>query len=116
MIPDPVWAAPALAAVQFADVAFSWRPMRFVQLCLEDVRFPRRYWWVFPPIKFAAGLGLLIGLWVRFVGAITAGALVVYFVLAVASHLRVRDIGRNLASATWLLGASTFVLLSFLRA
>jgi hypothetical protein len=116
VIPDPVWAAPALAAFQFADAAFSWRPLWFVQRCLEDVRFPRSYWWVFTPVKAAAGAGLVVGLWVPYIGAVTAGALVLYFLLAVGSHLRVRDIGRNLLSATWLLFASAFVLTTFVAA
>lgn len=114
MIPDPVWAAPAMAAFQFADAAFSRRPLWFVTRCLEDVRFPRRYWGVFTPIKATAGLGLLVGLRVPHIGAVTAAALVVYFVLAVGSHLRVGDIGRNLASATFLLAASVFVLTTFI--
>jgi hypothetical protein len=114
MIPDPVWAAPALAAFELADAAFSRKPLWFVVDCLEDVRFPRRYWGVFTPIKAAAGVGLLAGLWIPYLGAATAAALVVYFVLAVGSHLRVGDIGRNLLSATFLLGASLFVLTTFL--
>lgn len=113
MVPDPVWAAPALAAFQFADAAFSQRPLWFVERCLEDVRFPRRYWRIFPPIKAAAGLGLLAGLWIPYVGAVTAAALVTYFMLAVGSHLRVGDIGVNLGSAALLLGASIFVLTTF---
>src|SRR5688500_971588 len=102
-----------MAAFQFADAAFSRRPLWFVQRCLEGVKFPRRYWWVFTPIKAAAGVGLLAGLWIPVIGAVTAGALVVYFILAVGSHLRVSDIGRNLASATGLLAASAFVLTTF---
>ena len=113
MIPDPVWAAPVLAAFQFADAAFSRRPLWFVRQCLEDVRFPRRYWGIFTPIKAAAGAGLLAGLWLPYLGAVTAAAMVVYFVLAVGSHLRVGDIGRNLGSATFLLGASAFVFTTF---
>jgi hypothetical protein len=114
LIPDPMWAAPALAAFQFADAAFSRRPLWFVQQCLEDVRFPRTYWWVFTPIKAVAGAGLVAGLWIPYLGAITAASLVAYFVLAIGSHLRVGDIGRNLASATLLLAASAFVLTTFL--
>lgn len=115
MIPDPWWAAAALAVFQFADAGFSLRPLWFVERCLTDVRFPRPYWWIFTPIKAAAGLGLLLGLWVPAIGAVTAGALVIYFVLAVASHLRVRDIGINLLSATTLLASSILVLTTFLR-
>jgi hypothetical protein len=114
LIPNPAWAPAALAAFQFADAAFSRRPLWFVQQCLEDVRFPRPHWWIFTPIKAAAGLGLVVGLWVPYIGAITAGALVLYFVLAVGSHLRVADIGRNLLSATGMLLASGFVLATFI--
>jgi hypothetical protein len=102
-----------LAAFQFADAAFSVKPLWFVERCLDDVRFPRRHWRVFTPIKAAAGVGLLAGLWIPHVGAVTAACLVVYFVLAVAAHVRVRDVGRNLASATLLLIASVYVFVTF---
>jgi hypothetical protein len=108
-----VWAAPALALAQLADAAFCVRPLAFVARCLERVRFPRRHWRLLPPIKAASGVGLVIGLWVPGLGAVTAGALVVYFVLAVASHVRVRDVGLNLAAAASYLAASAFVLATF---
>jgi hypothetical protein len=113
MVPDPVWPAAALAAFQFADAAFSRRPLWFVEECLDGVRFPRRYWSIFTPIKAAAGAGLLLGLWIPYVGTITAAALVSYFVLAVGSHVRVADMGRYLLSATAMLAASTVVLATF---
>jgi hypothetical protein len=114
VIPDPVWVAPALAAFQFADAAFCVKPLGFVARCLDDVGFPRRYWHVFTPIKAAGGVGLLAGLWVPHLGAVTAACLVVYFVLAVTAHLRAGDIGRNAASAALLLLASALAFTTFI--
>ena len=37
------------------------RPARFVADCLRDVRFPRRYWRLLPPVKLAAAAGLILG-------------------------------------------------------
>jgi hypothetical protein len=47
-------------------------------------------------------------------GTLTAGGLVLYFSLAAGAHLRVRDIGRNLLSATALLGFSAYVVTTFI--
>ena len=58
---------------------------------------PDPWWPVMPWVKVAATAGLVAGLWVPYVGALTSAALVVYFVLAVSAHIRARDIGRNLA-------------------
>ena len=62
----------------------------------DDVRFPREWWWIFTPIKFAAAAGLIAGIWVPYLGAVTCAALVVYFVVAIGMHLAARDLGRNL--------------------
>ena len=49
-----------------------------------------------PPIKFAAAAGLLVGIRVPYLGALTCLALVLYFVGAISMHLVAKDIGRNL--------------------
>jgi uncharacterized membrane protein YkgB len=72
------------------------RPVAFVAQCLTNVRFPRRYWVVLSPVKFAAALGLLAGIWVPFLGLLTAVALVGYFVVALSMHIAARDLGRDL--------------------
>ncbi|MDP9417729.1 MAG: DoxX family protein [Actinomycetota bacterium] len=78
--------------------------------CLEDVRFPRRWWRVLPVVKVAAAGGLLAGLRVPYLGAVTCGALVAYFLVAIAMHVRARDLGRNLfVNATGMLGISAGV-------
>ncbi|WP_258723602.1 DoxX family protein [Cellulomonas sp. NS3] len=94
--PDPVWPVLVLALVQLVDAAACVRPVPFVARCLDDVGFPRRWWWVLPPLKLAAVGGLVLGLVVPYLGALTCGALVAYFVVAVGMHVRARDLGRNL--------------------
>ena len=114
MIPEPVWAAPMLALIQLADAVFCAIPLGFVTKCLDDVRLPRRYWPLLPWLKMAAAAGLLAGLWIEYVGALTALGLVLYFTLAVGAHIRVCDFGRNIINATLLLLLSAFVLVTFL--
>jgi hypothetical protein len=96
ILPDPVWPVIVLAVIQLADGFLCLRPARFIAQCFDDVHWPRRYWRLMPPIKFAAAAGLVVGIWVPFLGAITCAALVLYFLVAIAMHLRARDIGRNL--------------------
>lgn len=70
-----------------------------------------------PWVKVAATVGLVVGLWVPYVGALTSAALVVYFVCAVSAHIRARDIGPNLflnATLSLVLCVAVFVL-CFLR-
>lgn len=94
--PDPAWPVLVLALVQLVDAAVCLRPVPSVARCLDDVGFPRRWWWVLAPLKLAAANGLLLGLVVPYLGALTCGALVAYFVVAVGMHVRARDLGRNL--------------------
>lgn len=116
ILPDPVWPVVVLAAISALDAAISWRPVRFVAECWDDVRFPRRLWWMLPPIKAAAALGLVAGIWIPWLGLVTSACLVAYFVVAIAMHLRARDLGRNLfVNATGMLVICVAVLLwSFL--
>lgn len=96
-LPDPRWPVALLALVQLVDAVMCLKPVGFIARCFTDVGLPRALWPVMPWVKVAATVGLLAGLWVPYVGALTAAALVVYFVLAVAAHIRARDIGRTLA-------------------
>lgn len=107
----PWWPLAGLALIQLVDAAMCLRPAPFIAGCLEDVRFPRRYWQVLSPLKVAAAVGLIIGIWVPALAMVTTAALVVYFVIAVAMHIRARDFGRNLfANATGMLLICTAVL------
>jgi hypothetical protein len=95
-LPSPAWPLLVLAAIQFADGLLCIRPARFVADCLRDVRFPRRYWWLLPPVKLTAATGLILGTWVPYLGLLTCAALIAYFIVAISMHLRARDLGRNL--------------------
>ena len=93
---DPTWPLIVLAAIQMVDAAACIKPITPVAQCFDDVNFPRRYWWVFTPIKLAAAVGLLAGVWVPEIGLAACLGLVLYFLLAIGAHLRARDFGRNL--------------------
>jgi hypothetical protein len=95
-LPDPVWPVIVLAAIQLGDAALCVKPVAFVAQCFEDVHFPRRAWWIVPPIKTAAAIGLIAGIWIPYLGLVTSMALVAYFVVAITMHVRARDFGRNL--------------------
>lgn len=105
------WPLVILAAIQACDAVLCWRPVRFVEKCLDDVHFPRRYWKVLTPLKLAAAAGLVAGIWVPPLAVLTAMALVAYFLVAIGMHLRARDFGRNLfLNATAMLAICVAVL------
>ncbi|PWC08623.1 DoxX family protein [Mycetocola zhujimingii] len=95
-LPAPVWPVLVLAAIQVADGILCIKPVGFIAACFTDVRFPRRYWRLMTPVKFAAALGLVAGIWIPYLGAITCAALVLYFLVAISMHIAARDFGRNL--------------------
>ncbi|MCT7659164.1 DoxX family protein [Mycobacterium deserti] len=95
-LPDPQWPVIVLAVIQFGDALMCLKPLRFIEECFTAVNWPRRFWWMMAPIKFAAALGLIAGLWIPYLGALTCAALVAYFVCAIAAHILARDFGRNL--------------------
>lgn len=96
MLPEPVWPVVVLAVISLVDGLLCLRPVGFIARCLDNVRFPRRYWRLLGPLKFAAALGLLAGIWIPFLGVVTSIALVLYFVVAVTMHIAARDLGRDL--------------------
>jgi hypothetical protein len=96
LLPEPAWPMVVLALIQLVDGILCVKPVGFVAQCFEDVKWPRAYWWLMPPIKFAAAAGLIAGIWLPYLGAVTCAALVLYFVVAIAMHIAARDFGRNL--------------------
>jgi len=115
-LPDPVWPIVVLALIQLVDAVMSIKPVPFIADCLEGVRLPRRLWQLLPPIKIAAALGLVIGIWVPYLGLAASIGLVAYFLVAIAMHLRARDFRRYLfVNATGMLLVCVAVLIfSFL--
>lgn len=109
-IPDPAWPVIMLALIQLGDAFLCIKPASFVAKCFEDVGWPRSLWWLMSPIKFAAFMGLIAGLWIPWLGLITCGALVLYFVIAIIAHVKAKDFGRNLfvnATGMFLLSSAT---------
>ncbi len=96
LLPDPVWPVIVLAAVSLGDGLLCIKPVAFIAQCFQDVRWPRQYWRLMPAIKFAAAVGLIAGIWVPGLAALTTVCLVLYFLVAIAMHIRARDLGRNL--------------------
>ncbi|KQZ84309.1 hypothetical protein ASD56_10005 [Microbacterium sp. Root166] len=96
LLPDPVWPVVVLAVISIVDGLLCLKPAAFIAQCFTDVRWPRKYWWMMAPIKFAAAAGLIAGIWVPGLAALTTACLVVYFIVAISMHVRARDFGRNL--------------------
>jgi hypothetical protein len=68
-------------------------PLPFIAKVLDDIDFPQRYRWIFPVIKAAAAIGLFSMRWLPGLARLTTAMATLYFVLAVAFHVRARDIG-----------------------
>src|ERR1700750_4118 len=66
---------------------------------LDAVNFPREYRWIFPPIKAAAAVGLFSVRWCPGLARLTTAMATLYFVLAVAFHVKARDVGPSGISA-----------------
>jgi hypothetical protein len=111
------WPLAVLAVIQLGDAAMCVKPVAFIRQCLVDVRFPERLWKLLPPLKVAAATGLVAGIWVPSLALLTCAALVCYFVVAIAAHIRARDLGRNLfLNATAMLALCTATLVFVVEA
>lgn len=112
IFPEPVWPVVVLAVISAVDGILCVKPASFIAACFDGVGWPRRLWWMMPVIKFAAAAGLIAGIWIPYLGVVTAVALVVYFLLAIGAHVRARDLGRNLfVNATGMLVVCVAVML-----
>ncbi|MCF8590106.1 DoxX family protein [Gordonia liuliyuniae] len=102
LLRDPVVYQVA-AAGQAADAAACIGPIPYVARCLDSVDFPAEHRWIFPVVKAASAVGLAAA--PRFPGLarLTSVMLTIYFVLAVGSHVRARDIGLNFAASSSML-------------
>lgn len=96
LLPDPLWPVVVLAVICVADGILCVKPAAFIAQCFTDVHWPRRYWWMTAPIKFAAATGLVAGIWVPGLGLLSTMCLIAYFLVAIGMHIRARDLGRNL--------------------
>ena len=65
---------------------------RAVEIIGDVVGVPLRAFPVLALLEIAGGVGLLAGIWVKPLGVAAGVGLAVYFSVAAASHLRVRDL------------------------
>ena len=92
----------ALAAYLAVSAVGDAIPLPFVAQVLDDIGFPDRYRWIFTPIKAAAAVGLFSMRWRPGLARLTTAMLTLYFVLAVAFHVKARDFSlAALAAATF---------------
>ena len=96
LLPDPVWPIILLAVISLVDGLLCVKPVPFIAQCYGGVNWPRKYWWLMPPIKSAAAAGLIAGIWIPGLGIITTACLILYFLVAITMHVRAHDFGRNL--------------------
>jgi uncharacterized BrkB/YihY/UPF0761 family membrane protein len=89
----------ALGVYMAASAVVDAKPAAFVTHTLDAVNFPREYRWIFTPIKGAAAIGLFSARWFPVLARLTSAMSTLYFVLAVASHVRARDVSPSAVAA-----------------
>ncbi len=98
---------PALAIIlivfQVADAIACIGPIAPIKVALDAVDCPPRIRRLLPFVKLDSAIGLTIGLWVPILGALTIVVLVVYFLVAIAFHVRARDTVINTVPAAVML-------------
>jgi hypothetical protein len=95
----------------FSAVGKIRRDPHQVKAIHETVGVPLTYFSLLAACEFAGAVGLVAGIWWHPLGVAAGAGLVVYFVGAVVSHLRVRDIkGIGPAAFMLFLAAATLIL------
>jgi hypothetical protein len=83
--------------------------LRHVKVIHETVGVPLKYFPLLAACEFAGALGLLAGIWWPALGVAAAIGLVLYFVGAIISHLRVGDM-KGIGPAAFMLGLAAGAL------
>jgi len=95
-----------LIAVQLGDAVFNTIPTQWLTDDLDHLGIPQDLRVVFPIVKSASALGLLAGLKWPGLGRVTSRAMVLYFILAMGAHARVKDPAWRFVPAAAMLGWS----------
>ena len=93
------------AMVAFSAIAKIRRDPRGVHVIQEVVGVPLRFFPLLAACELAGALGLVLGIWSGWVGVAAGIGLVIYFVGAVVSHLRVGDV-KGMGPAVFMLIAA----------
>lgn len=101
--------------VSYSGVGKIRRDPHQVKVIHETVGVPLKYFPLLAACEFAGALGLVVGIWWPLSGVAAGIGLVLYFVGAIVSHLRVGDI-KGIGSAAFMLmlaaGALAFRVLT----
>lgn len=97
------------AMVAFSGLGKLRRDPRIVRIINEVVGVPLRYFPLLAACEFAGALGIVLGIWWPYLGVAAGIGLVLYFLGAIVSHLRVGDF-KGLGPATFMLTASVGAL------
>jgi uncharacterized membrane protein YphA (DoxX/SURF4 family) len=85
-----------------------------VRVIHETVGVPLKYFPLLATCEFAGALGLVMGIWVPLIGIAAGLGLVLHFVGAIVSHLRVGDVKGMGSAVLMLMLASGALALRFL--
>src|SRR6266851_7813212 len=88
--------------VSYSGVGKIRRDPLQVKVVHETVGVPLKYFPLLAACEFAGAAGLVVGIWWPLVGIAAGIGLVLYFVGAVVSHLRVGDV-KGIGSAVFML-------------
>jgi len=106
------------AMVAFSGLGKIRRDPRIVRAIHKIVGVPLRYFPLLAACEFAGALGVLLGIWWPPLGVAAGIGLVVYFVGAIVSHLRVGDV-KGMGPAAFMLvvasGALAMRILTYKR-
>jgi len=97
------------AIVLFSGIGKLRNDPHIVKVIHETVGVPMKYFPALAACELAAAIGLVLGVWLPFLGIAASIGLVIYFVGAVVSHLRVGD-AKGIGPAAMLLTMSVAAL------
>jgi hypothetical protein len=97
------------AMAAFSGVGKIRRDPRIVHVIHEVIGVPLRYFSLLAACEFAGALGLVLGIWWPPLGVAAGIGLVLYFVGAVVSHLRVGDV-KGVGPAAFMLAVTAAAL------
>jgi hypothetical protein len=109
----------ALAIVFAAMLVFSGvgkirRQSHQVRVVHETVGVPLKYFSSLAACEFAGAMGLLLGIAWPLLGTAAAAGLILYFVGAIAAHLRVGDV-KGIGPAAFMLGMAVAASVCLLK-
>ena len=97
------------AMVAFSGLGKIRRDPRIVHVIHEVVGVPLKYFSLLAGCELAGALGLVLGIWWPSMGVAASIGLVLYFLVATASHLRVGDV-KGVGPAAFMLAVAAGTL------